>query len=222
MSVNQETIEKIVRQVLANQGAVPSSVEDTSRDPFLVPVGVSNRHIHLSREDMDALFGPGSELHKKKDMKQPGQYAADEVVTLRGPKGSLSKVRVLGPFRKETQIELSVADGFAVGIKPPLRLSGHLENSPGLDVIGPNGTVHKDHGAIVAMRHIHMLPEKAEQLGIKNGDVVNVEIDGPRGGVMHEVVIRAAPNSAFEMHVDVEEANAFSLKNDDCVRIVKC
>ena len=218
-----EAIERIVAEIMAEgvTAAKEAAKARTVTDPALVPVGVSNRHIHLSRSDMDALFGPGSSLTRKKAMKQPGQYAAEETVTLRGPKGELRKVRVLGPLRKETQIEVSVADGFTLGIRPPLRLSGKLEQSPGVEVIGPVGSVRKECGVIVAMRHIHMLPETAAQLGLVNGDEVDVEVEGPRGGIMHRVAIRAAENSALEMHIDVEEANAFGLKNDDLVRIRK-
>lgn len=187
-----------------------------------VSVGISNRHIHLSRTDMDTLFGPGSALTRKKAMKQPGQFAADETVTLRGPKGSLHKVRVLGPLRKETQIEVSVADGFALGIKPPLRMSGVLEDSPGVEIIGPAGSVMKEQGVIVAKRHIHMLPETAQQYGFINGEEVEVEVPGPRGGIMERVIVRAAEASAFEMHIDVEEANSFCLKNDDLLHVRKC
>lgn len=199
----------------------PAAESPANTDPFLVPVGISNRHIHLSRSDMDALFGPGSQLTRKTALKQPGQYGAEETLTLRGPKGEIGKVRVLGPLRKETQIEVSIADGFVLGIKPPMRMSGKLENSPGIELVGPHGTVKKESGVIVALRHIHMLPAEAEKLGLRNGDEVDVVVEGVRGGVMHHVTIRAAEASSPEMHIDVEEANAFGLKNNVLVRIVK-
>lgn len=229
MDVMQETIERIVREILAQGGGwkprqaglPPSAAAIPPRDPFQTPVGVSNRHVHLSRADMDSLFGPGAELHRKKAMKQPGQFAAEETVTIRGPKGEFGKVRVLGPLRRDTQVEVSVADGFTLGIAPPLRMSGQLDATPGIEIVGPRGSVRKGQGVIVALRHIHMLPGTAAQLGLRNGEVVDVEIDGARGGVMSGVVIRVAEASAFEMHVDVEEANAFGLKNDDLVRIRK-
>ncbi|SDE46371.1 phosphate propanoyltransferase [Rhodobacter capsulatus] len=208
-------IDRILAELLA-QGAAAAET-----DPALVPVGVSNRHVHLSRPDMDALFGPGSSLTRMKAMKQPGQYAAAETVTLRGPKGEIGKVRVLGPLRKETQIEISVADGFTLGIKPPMRMSGKLDGSAGLTVIGPAGSVTKDSGVIVALRHIHMRPEDALRLGVKTGDSVDVVVSGPRGGVMHHVAIRSDEVSATEMHIDVEEANAFGLTNDALVRLRK-
>lgn len=227
MQIDRPMIDRVIAELLAQsltasaEQAKPAARGDEDRDPWLVPIGVSNRHIHLSRPDMDALFGPGSELTRMKAMKQPGQYAAEEIVTIRGPKGQIAKVRVLGPLRKETQIEVSVADGFTLGIKPPLRMSGKLEQSPGIEVIGPYGTVKKESGVIVALRHIHMLPAEAAKLGLKNGEEVDVEIGGVRGGIMHNVTIRAAEASFMEMHIDVEEANAFGLKNDAMVRIRK-
>lgn len=231
MEVKQETIERIISQVLAERNGqtpgsgvspAPLSVGGTGdRNPLQVSIGVSNRHVHLSRTDMDVLFGPGSVLRRKKAMKQPGQFAAEETVTLQGPKGGLSKVRVLGPLRGETQIEVSVADGFTLGISPPLRMSGRLEDTPGVEIVGPRGRVRKDRGVIVALRHIHMPPETAARLGLSNGEDVDVEVAGDRGGVMRRVVVRAAADSAVEMHIDVEEANAFCLKNDDLVRIRK-
>ncbi|MDR3438612.1 phosphate propanoyltransferase [Telmatospirillum sp.] len=232
MDVKEQTIERIISQILeqrsrqtslegASSPAVSGAGASDGRDPFSVLVGVSNRHVHLSRTDMDALFGPGAELRRKKAMKQPGQFAAEETVTLRGPKGALNKVRVLGPLRPATQIEVSVADGFTLGVKPPLRMSGHLDDTQGIEIVGPQGSVRKDRGVIVALRHIHMPPETASRLGLRNGEEVDVEVGGERGGIMRRVVIRATAASAFEMHIDVEEANAFCLKNDDLVRICK-
>lgn len=235
MELNQEILDRLICRVLMDQGAgkqaAPCNSGETQtaapQAAAILPachvgIGVSNRHIHLSRTDMDTLFGPGSALTRKKAMKQPGQFAAEETVTLRGPKGSLHKVRVLGPLRKETQIEVSVADGFALGIKPPLRMSGVLDGSPGVEIIGPAGSVQKEQGVIVARRHIHMLPETAKQFGLTNGEEVDVEVLGDRGGIMSRVAVRAAEASALEMHIDVEEANAFCLKNDELVRIRKC
>ncbi|MFD2174261.1 phosphate propanoyltransferase [Rhodobacter lacus] len=219
MNITTPLIERILAEILAQGQATAAT--PVAADPALVPVGVSNRHIHLSRPDMDILFGPGASLTRMKAMKQPGQYAAEETVILRGPKGEIGKVRVLGPLRKETQIEVSVADGFVLGIKPPMRMSGKLEGSAGLTVVGPKGAVVKDAGVIVALRHIHMAPADASRLGLKNGDTVDVDVTGPRGGIMRNVAIRSDEVSATEMHIDVEEANAFGLKNDALVRILK-
>lgn len=216
MQLTHEAIERIIREVMAQrvgQAAGP--------DPWSVPVGVSNRHVHLSRADLEALFGPGAALHRMKAMKQPGQFAAEETVTLQGPKGSLGKVRVLGPVRPETQVEISVADGFALGITPPLRMSGQLDDSPGIEIVGPRGRVRKDRGVIVAQRHIHMPPDMAAGLGLANGEEVDVEAGGERGGILRRVVVRAVDASALEMHIDVEEANALCLKSGDRVRILR-
>jgi propanediol utilization protein len=229
MELTRETVDRIIDRVLAQGNGWRSGASSrdvlggviSAGDPFQVSVGVSNRHVHLSRTDMDTLFGPGSALRRKKAMKQPGQFAAEETVTIQGPKGGLSKVRVLGPLRGETQIEVSVADGFVLGIAPPLRMSGRLDGTPGVEIVGPCGRLRRDRGVIVALRHIHMPPQTARQLGLRNGDEVDVEIGGERAGVMRGVVIRATDDSALEMHIDVEEANAFCLKNDDLVRIRK-
>ena len=237
MDSTQETIDRIIDRALAQRimqtlsvggsescssqtlKAVSYSGVQVNTDALQVPVGISNRHVHLSRTDMDALFGPGSVLRRKKAMKQPGQFAAEETVTLKGPKGVLNKVRVLGPLRPETQVEISIADGFVLGIKPPLRMSGQLEDTPGIEIIGPQGRVQTVQGVIAAMRHIHMPVETAAQFGFRNGEVVDVEVGGERGGVLRQVVIRATGDSVSELHVDVEEANAFALQNDDLVRL---
>lgn len=228
MRLTQKDIERIISEILAQKSrGVPCSeaafspAPDAGQDEILVPVGVSNRHVHLSRADMDSLFGPGAQLGRKKAMKQPGQFAAAETVTLKGPKGALKGVRVLGPLRPETQVEILAADGFVLGVKPPLRMSGQLDGTPGLEIVGPKGSVRIEAGVIMAVRHIHMLPEMAARLGLANGQEVDVEVAGPRGGVLGRVVVRAAQASAFEMHIDVEEANAFGLGNDDLVRIRK-
>lgn len=185
-----------------------------------VTVGVSNRHIHLSRKDMDALFGEGSQLTRKKDLGQPGQYAAEELVALRGQKGELSRVRVLDPLRPETQVEISVADGYVLGVKPPVRDSGQLEDTPGIEIIGPKGSTRIDCGVIVAKRHIHMTLGDASRFGLRDQQIISVEVEGPRGAVLNQVLIRVSEAYALEMHVDVEEANALGLKNGDSVYIV--
>ncbi|MDW7672892.1 MAG: PduL/EutD family phosphate acyltransferase, partial [Bacillota bacterium] len=135
-----------------------------------IPIALSNRHLHISREHLDILFGIGHELKKMKDLKQPGQYAAEEKVDLVGPKGTIKGVRVLGPVRNKTQIEISFADSFVLGIKPPVRDSGDLVNSPGVKIVGPSGEVEIEEGVIAAARHIHMTPDIAEVWGVKDKD----------------------------------------------------
>lgn len=216
MDAMLERIEAVVRRVLEEQGRpAPAPVAGD----VAVPVGVSNRHVHLSQADVDRLFGPGHALARKKAMKQPGQYAAEETVTLRGPKGSIGRVRVLGPTRRETQVEISIADGFVLGLRPPVRLSGDLEGTPGVEIVGPSGSVHAEHGVIAARRHVHLVPATARRLGLANGDDVAIAIPGDRGGTLARVAVRVAADAADELHIDLEEANACLLKNDDLVVI---
>ncbi|WP_084170962.1 phosphate propanoyltransferase [Desulfofalx alkaliphila] len=182
---------------------------------FEVTVGISNRHVHLSEEDIEQLFGPNYQLTKAKELSQPNQYACEETVMLVGPKGVLEKVRVLGPARKQTQAEITVTDSFKLGIKAPLRDSGDLAGSAPITIVGPKGTVTLKEGAIVAARHIHMHSSDAQQLGLKNGDKVSVRAKGPRGIIFGDVLVRVSDNYKTEMHVDTDEANAVGLRNGD-------
>lgn len=184
---------------------------------YKIPIGVSNRHVHLSQKDLDILYGLGYSLTKKIDLKQPGQFAANETVTIRGPKGEFENVRILGPIRSESQVEVSMTDSFRLGVKPPIKESGQLENTPGLEIIGPKGSVKIPNGTIIALRHIHMTPEYAEKMGVKDNEIVEVETMGERHGILGNVLIRVSDKSSLEMHVDVDEANACALKNDDFV-----
>lgn len=180
---------------------------------FKVPVGISNRHVHLSQEHIEALFGAGHTLTKIKDLSQPGQFACEETVTLHGPKGSIAGVRVLGPARKISQVELTETDTFKLGVKPPVRDSGKLEGTPGIGVEGPNGRVYMAQGVIVAARHIHMSPKDALKYSLNDGDYVCVNIPGPRGGVLEQVLVRVHRDYALDLHVDTDEGNAFRLTN---------
>lgn len=220
MNDKQQQAQWITQQILQELAAGrPWSATDEPRTAQVleIPVGISNRHVHLSREDMDALFGYGATLTRMKAVKQPGQYAAEETVTLRGPKGELSHVRVLGPLRSTTQVEISVTDSFALGVKAPVRMSGDLQDSPGIDIIGPRGRVTKSDGAIVAWRHIHISPADAARFALRDGMEIDVQIDGQRGGILSHVVVRVSADAVLEMHIDVEEANGFGLRNGDCV-----
>ncbi|MGK3143422.1 phosphate propanoyltransferase [Pantoea sp. C2G6] len=220
MNYTEQQAEWITRQILKDLAArkSPAAPAPVALD---IPVGVSNRHVHLCREDMDILFGYGSTLTRFKAVKQPGQYAAEEMVTLRGPKGELHKVRVLGPLRNTTQVEISVADGFTLGARAPVRMSGDLLDSPGIEIIGPKGRVVKQNGMIVAWRHIHISPEEAELHGLRDGMEIDVQANGPRGGVLSHVVVRVTADAVLELHIDVEEANGFGLRNGDTVRGIK-
>lgn len=186
-----------------------------------IPLGISNRHIHLSQQDLEKLFGVGYELTKSKELMQPGQFASKETLLVCGPKGAISKVRVLGPVRKQTQVELLEGDGFKLGIKAPVRMSGDLAGTPGATLIGPRGTVVMSEGVIVAQRHIHMTIEQAASFGVHDGETVDLECYGSRAGLLHNVVIRANSNSRLECHLDIEEANALGLTSGSRIRILK-
>lgn len=202
--------------------AVRSSSDSDCRDGSnTIPVGVSNRHVHLSQKDLDALFGFGYQLTPSQDLSQPGQYACRETVTLCGPKGAMEKVRVLGPVRLKTQVEVLAGDGYKLGIRAPVRLSGDLQGTPGLTLVGPNGSVQMEDGVIVAQRHIHMTPQDAIRYGVSDGQVVQVEIQGSRGGVFHHVAIRVTQESALEYHLDIEEANGMSVDASTKIKLVK-
>ena len=185
-----------------------------------LPIALSNKHIHLSQADVDALFGAGYELTHKKDLSQPGQFACEEMVEVVGPKGS-TKMRVLGPARPESQVEVSLADARGLGIAVPVRQSGDTEGTPGCKLVGPKGEVEMTKGVIVAARHIHMSLEDAERFGVKDKDVVSVQTTGERALLFNNVLVRANAAFALEMHVDLEEGNAAGVKNGDLVELVK-
>jgi propanediol utilization protein len=184
-----------------------------------VPVGVSNRHIHLSQQDLETLFGAGYELTVRNDLSQTGQFAAEETVAIEGPKSSMAKIRILGPTRKETQIEISRTDSFALGLTPPVRDSGFLEGSPGLTLVGPNGKVDLDKGVIIAQRHIHMTETDAESFGVKDKEMVSVRVGGERGVTFDHVLVRVRNDFVLEMHIDTDEANAAMLGNGQLVEV---
>ena len=186
-----------------------------------IPIGVSNRHVHVSQEDLEKIFGTGYVLTKKSDLKQPGQFAANETVTIRGPKGEFEKVRILGPVRERSQVEISLTDGFRLGVKAPIKESGDLDNTPGLEIEGPCGSVEILQGTIVALRHIHMTPELAGKIGVKDKEIVEVETIGDRRGLLGDVLIRVSNKFDLEMHIDLDEANACCLKNNDFVILHK-
>lgn len=178
-----------------------------------VLLGVSNRHLHLSKEDMDVLFGAGSELHNIKDLGQPGQYACEEIVTIEGPKGSIGRVRVLGPFRPVTQVEISITDSFKLGVVPVVRDSGMLDGTSGIKLIGPEGEVNLAQGVIVASRHVHFHTSEAEEFGVTDKQHVTlITEDEDRPMVYGNVLVRVSDNYAAELHLDVDEANAGLLK----------
>ena len=178
-----------------------------------VPIGVSNRHIHLSKEHVERLFDRNYQLNKWKDLSQPGQFASKETVTLIGPKGKIEKVRVLGPARGDTQVEVSLFDGYTLGITPPIRDSGDIDGTPSISIQGPRGQFKVDQGLICAARHIHMNPDDAARFQVTSGQRVQVRVAGQRGVTFDNVLIRVSPRYMLEMHIDVDEANAAQIKN---------
>ncbi len=171
-------------------------------------VETSARHIHLSPADIETLFGAGAQLHNKKDLSQPGQFACEEKVQLVGPKGSLM-VSVLGPARKDTQVELSFTDARTLGLKDvPVRESGDVAGTPGIKLVGPAGEVDLAQGVLIAKRHIHMTPADAEAFGVADKDIVSVKLDTARPLIFGDVVVRVSPTYALAMHIDTDEANA--------------
>ena len=184
-------------------------------------VEASGRHVHLSRKELDALFGTGYELTKAKDLSQPGQYASKERLTVVGPKGAFHNVVILGPVRKESQVEVSLTDCLQLGVKAPIRESGDIEGTPGIVLVNGDKSVSLDKGLIVAKRHVHMTPEDAEKLGVKNHDIVKVKVEGARPLVFDDVVLRVSPKFATYMHIDYDEANACGFSKGIRGRIIK-
>jgi acetate kinase len=187
-----------------------SPAPDTA--PAHIPVAISTRHVHLTQVTIDRLFGPGHELHVRAPLVQPGQFAAEETVTLIGPRGRIVHVAVVGPPRSDDQVEVSRTDEFTLGIDAPLRESGDLAGTPGLVIEGPAGQVTLDHGVICALRHIHMSPADAQVLGLKNQDRVEVAVQGKgRRLVFGDVIVRVSPDYRLELHLDTDEGNAAGL-----------
>lgn len=176
-----------------------------------VPINISARHVHLSREHVETLFGPGYQLQRKANLLQPAQFVCHETVTLETAKSSIRNVRVLGPERKQSQVEISRTDEIALGIDAPIRASGELEGSPGVTLVGPHGRVPLPLGVIQAQRHIHMSPDDARHFGLKDKDMVMVRVAGERGLIFDDVLVRVSDSYRLEMHVDTDEANAADL-----------
>ena len=213
MEMNIDAITQAVLKALQNN--------ETNNDN-LIPVGISNRHIHLSREDVDTLFGAGYELSPMKDLSQPGQYACKETLTIVGPSlRPIENVRVLGPVRKASQVEISRTDSYTLKVKPPVRESGKIEGSAPITIIGPKGIVQLKEGCIIANRHIHMSLEDGEKFGVKDNEYVTIDAEGERRTRFFDVQVRVHKDFRLEMHLDTDDANAAALKNGSMVKIVK-
>ena len=213
--INETQVRELVSRIVRE-------IEQTDQKADMsVPVGVSNRHIHLSREHVEVLFGAGYQLTHLKDLSQPGQYACKETLTIIGPSmRAIEGVRVLGPERKASQVEISRTDSFQLKVKPPVRESGRLEGSAPITIVGPKGIVTLKEGCIIANRHIHMSPEDAARFGVKDFDRVTVDVNSPdRPGTWYDVQIRVHPDFRLEMHVDTDDANAVGIGNGAKVTI---
>lgn len=209
-------VEQITRLVLQ---AIDGAKEN--QNGMTVPVGVSARHIHLSQEDVEKLFGAGYQLTKKKEL-MGGQYAANEQCTIVGLKlRAIENVRILGPVRKKSQVEISATDARTLGVKAPLRESGDVAGSAAVALVGPKGVVYLNEGCIVAARHIHMTPEQAASASLHDGEYVSVRMGNERGAVLDNVKIRVDKSFSLEMHIDTDEANACQVKQGDFATIIK-
>lgn len=184
-----------------------------------ISIGVSNRHVHLNEEHLKILFGEDYKLEKKNDLTQPGQYASTAVVTIKTDKSEINNVRVLGPVRTYTQVEISKTDSYKLGLNPPVRNSGDLENSEVVTLIGPNGSVKTD-GCIIAARHIHLMPNQISLYGLEGKEKVNVKLDGEKGGIITNVYLKPSDEAYLELHLDTDDANAHLVKNGDIGEII--
>ncbi len=217
MEITTAAVAEIVKKIVAEMEETPKQVTNE------VPIGVSNRHIHLSKDDMETLFGKGYELTHMKDLSQPGQFACKETLTLVGPSmRAIEGVRVLGPLRKNSQVEISMTDSFQLKVKPPVRESGKIEGSAPVTIIGPKGIVELKEGCIIANRHIHMSPDDAVVFGVADGDYIDIDaFSGTRKTRWFDVQIRVHKDFRLEMHIDTDDANSAGLKNGSVVTIVK-
>ena len=223
MSISNVEIEAIVKKIVSEMGAGASAPSAPVKTGYEIPVGISNRHIHLTEEHVEILFGKGYSLTHLKDLSQPGQYACKETLTIVGPSmRAIEGVRVLGPVRRASQVEISVTDSYVLKVKPPVRESGKIQGSAPITIIGPKGIVQLSEGCIIANRHIHMSPDDAAHFGVKDGDYIDVDANaGTKRTRWFDVQVRVHKDFRLEMHVDTDDANAVGYKNGSTVTPVK-
>ena len=211
---NIELITRLVMESLNKQ-------EQKQGAGYMVPIGVSARHIHLTQADLEVLFGPGYQLTKKKEL-MGGQFASNELVTIVGLKlRAIETVRILGPCRSKSQVEISATDAIKLGVNAPVRESGDIAGSAPIALVGPKGALYLKEGCIIAARHIHMSPADAKAAGVHDGDYVSVKADNERGTVFNNVKIRVDDSFTLEMHIDTDEANAAKIATGNTVTIIK-
>lgn len=203
-------VDEIVKELTSSKSTTVKKIDNQ------IPIGISARHCHLSRADFATLFGNKGSLTKKGDLLQPGQFAANETVTIAGPKGSIQKVRILGPFRKHTQVEVSITDSIKLGLDVSIRESGNIEDTSPFTIIGPNGSIYKEKGIIIAQAHIHMSPNDASRFRVQDGECVRVKMPNEHRSLTFEKVkVRVSSKYVLEMHIDTDEANAANVKSGD-------
>ncbi len=205
----------MVQEVLSPELVVPTFISpylEPYAEPWPVPVGISARHLHLTQRDLEELFGPGYQLTPAKPLSQPGQYAAQETVTLVGPRGVLEDVRILGPCRPYSQVELSGSDAYQLGLDPPIRDSGDLEGTPGIVLVGPRGSIDLSSGVIKAAPHLHLDPVTAQAHRLEDGDRLQILAEGEKEVVFNNVLVRVAENYRPDFHLDTDEANAAGIR----------
>ena len=212
--MNQQAIQLIVEEVV-------NLITKNNSSQKNIPMAVSARHCHLNEADLEALFGKGFELTKKAELSQPGQFAANETITIVGPRGSIEKVRILGPARDLTQVEVSKTDSIKLGLKPPIRQSGDIVGSSPVTLVGPKGSIYKKEGLIIAQAHIHMSPNDATSFGVENGEYVSVKTENDRPISIEKVLIRVSSRYKLEMHIDTDEANAGLITTGDFGKLSK-
>lgn len=218
--MEEEIVKKIVDEVIKKVKGNMDFSNYAFAERF--PVSASNRHVHLSQKDIEILFGKECRLTNIKNLSQPGQFACQETVKLIGQKGMIDKVRILGPVRSQTQVEVSITDSRSLGMKNvPVRDSGDLKGTGGIAIAGPCGVLNLEEGLIIALRHIHMKPDDARSFGLKDKEFVKVRVESGRPLIFENVLIRVSENYSLDMHIDTDEANAAGIKEGDFASIVK-
>ncbi|MEX2672142.1 MAG: phosphate propanoyltransferase [Phycisphaeraceae bacterium] len=225
-TLDRSQVEQLVRQMLSSQlqqdVRQPHRAPADNAGPNPLVVNVSARHVHVTPEDVETLFGPGKTLTKMKDLYQDGEFASEQTVNLIGPRNRMiPNVRILGPARNYTQVELSYTDGVFLGIDLPLRMSGKHEGTPGCVLAGPHGAVTLKQGVIRAERHVHMHPADTAHFGVNDGDYMKLQIDGPCGVVFDRLLVRENPKVKLEVHIDTDEGNACHLPSAERMQLLK-
>lgn len=214
MSYDKNTVELVTRLVI-------DSLNTIYNKELKVPAGISARHVHLEKKHLELLFGEGYELTRLKPLSQPGQFAANETVELVGPKGTISKVRILGPKRVRTQVEVAMTDARKLGLRPPVKASGNISGTPGITLRGPKGEVTITEGVIIAERHIHFSTEEAARYFVKNGQRVSLRVDGEKGGILNNVTVRVADDYSLDCHIDTDDASAFQIQQGQILTMLR-